>query len=134
MPLIRIDVIEGRSQDDLAAISTAVHRGLTECFNVPKRDQFQVITEHRPGWLLYNPAYLGIERTDGIVVVQVFLSSGRAPEMKQSFYSRVAQLMAETAHTRPQDVMITLVENERADWSFGNGVAQYLTLPREQWK
>ena len=134
MPLIRIDVIEGRSQADLAAISSAVHRGLTECFNVPERDQFQVITEHRRGRLLYNPAYLGIERTDGIVVVQVFLSSGRTPEMKQSFYSRVAQLMAETAHTRRQDVMITLVENERADWSFGNGVAHYLTLPREQWK
>jgi hypothetical protein len=67
-------------------------------------------------------------------MVQVFLSSGRSPELKQTFYARAAQLIAETAHTRPQDVMITLVENERADWSFGNGVAQYLTLPREQWK
>jgi 4-oxalocrotonate tautomerase len=134
MPLIRIDVIEGRSEADLSAISSAVHRGLTECFNVPERDQFQVITEHRPGRLVYNPAYLGIERTDGIVVVQVFLSSGRTPELKQSFYARVAQLIAEMTRTRPQDVMITLVENERADWSFGNGVAQYLTLPREEWK
>lgn len=134
MPLIRIDVIEGRSEADLAAISTAVHRGLTECFNVPERDQFQVITEHRAGRLVYNPAYLGIDRTDGLVVIQVLLSSGRTPELKQSFYSRVAQLIAETANTRPQDVMITLMENERADWSFGNGVAQYLTLAREQWK
>lgn len=134
MPLIRIDVIEGRSEADLAAISAAVHRGLTECFNVPERDRFQVITEHRAGRLIYNAGYLGVDRTDGIVLVQVFLSSGRTPELKQSFYSRVAELIVETAHTRPQDVMITLVENERADWSFGNGVAQYLALPKEQWK
>ena len=84
MPLIRIDVIEGRPEADLAAIGAAVHRALVECFNVPERDQSQVITE--------------------------------------------------AAHTRPQDVMITFVEHERQDWSFGNGVAQYLTLPREQWK
>jgi 4-oxalocrotonate tautomerase len=134
MPLIRIDVIEGRPAADIAAIGTAVHRALVECFSVLERDQFQVITEHRRGHLVYNAAYLGIERTDGIVVVQVFLSSGRSPQLKQKFYARTVQLIAETAHTRPQDVMITLVENEREDWSFGNGVAQYVTLPKDEWK
>lgn len=134
MPLIRIDVIEGRSDADLAAISEAVHRGLVECFGVPERDQFQIITEHRPGRLVYNTSYLDIERTDGIVIVQVCFSTGRTDEQKQAFYAFVTKQIAERANTRPEDVMIALVENTRSDWSFGNGVAQYLTLPKEQWK
>jgi len=134
MPLIRIDVIEGHSDTELAALSAAVHRGLVECFGVPERDQFQVITEHRPGRLVYNSSYLDIERTNGIVVVQVFFATGRTDEQKKAFYEFVTKQIAEHGTTRPEDVMITLVENSRADWSFGNGVAQYLTLPREQWK
>jgi len=35
---------------------------------------------------------------------------------------------------RPEDVTIVLTENKRADWSFGQGLAQYLVLPQEQWK
>lgn len=134
MPLVRIDTIEGRPDGDLSAIGAAVHRALVECFAVPERDQFQVITQHRRGALIYNRDYLGIERTDGIVLVQVFLSTGRSEEQRKAFYARTAHLISEQAHTRPQDVVISLVENTRGDWSFGNGVAQYLTLPKEEWR
>jgi 4-oxalocrotonate tautomerase len=134
MPLVRIDVLDGHSESELAAISAAVHRALTECFGVPLRDRFHVITEHRQGRLVYDPAYLGVARTDGIVLVQVFLSAGRTVEQKTAFYALAAALIAEGAHVRPEDVGINLVENTRADWSFGNGVAQYLTMPSDQWK
>jgi len=42
-------------------------------------------------------------------------------------------LIAAAAAVRPKDVLITLLEKTRADWSFGHGEAQYLTLPRERW-
>jgi phenylpyruvate tautomerase PptA (4-oxalocrotonate tautomerase family) len=134
MPLVRIDVIEGRSDTELAALGAAVHHALTTCFGVPDRDRFQLFTEHRRGRLVYDPAYLGVERTDAIVVVQVFFSTGRSAEQKQAFYALVADGIAQRTATRPDDVFISLVENTRADWSFGNGVAQYLTMPRETWR
>ena len=135
MPLIRIDVIEGQhSEADLAEVSAAVHRGIVEVFGVPERDQFQIITGHRTGRLVYNKSYLGIERTDGIVMVQVFFSTGRTDEQKKAFYALVATVIAERTRIRPEDVMISLIENTRSDWSFGNGVAQYLVLPKEEWK
>ena len=134
MPLIRIDVLEGRTETELAAIGAAVHRAMTECLDVPERDHFQVITEHRPGRLIYDPGYLNVERTDAVVFVQVVLSAGRSAEQKQAFYARTASLIASDAHLRPEDVAIILVENKREDWSFGNGVAQYLTLPKDQWR
>lgn len=135
MPLIRIDFIEGQQSDaDLAEVGAAVHRGIVEVFGVPERDQFQIITGHRPGRLVYNTSYLGIERTDRIVMVQVFFSTGRTDEQKKAFYALVAKVIAERTKIRPEDVMISLMENTRSDWSFGNGIAQYLTLPKEQWK
>jgi 4-oxalocrotonate tautomerase len=134
MPFVRIDLLRGRSEAQVAAIGESVQRALVETMNVPQRDRFQVITEHAPGRLAYNDAYLGVARTDGIVMVQVTLSAGRTMEQKQAFYARAAQLMAETAKVRPEDVAISLVESTREDWSFGNGMAQYVVLPKDQWK
>ena len=134
MPLVRIDLVEGRSAPQVAAISNAIQRALVDCLDVPERDQFQVINEHSPGRLIYNSGYLGVERTDGIVIAQVFLSSGRSTAQKQAFYARAAELLATEAAMRLEDVTIVLTENTRADWSFGQGLAQYLVLPQEQWK
>jgi len=134
MPLVPIDLVEGRSAPQVAAISNAIQRALVDCLDVPERDQFQVINEHSPGRLIYNSGYLGVERTEGIVIVQIFLSSGRSTAQKQAFYARAAELLAAEAATRPEDVTIVLTENTRADWSFGQGLAQYLALPQEQWQ
>lgn len=133
MPYVRIDLLKGRTEAQIAAIGNAVHQAMGECLGVPGRDHFQVINEHAPGRLVYSPGYLDIERTDGVVLVQVFLSAGRTTEQKQAFYARTAQLMAQSG-VRPQDVTISLVPSTREDWSFGNGVAQYVVLPKEAWK
>ena len=134
MPLVRIDVLEGRSDDQLAAIGAAIQRAMVECFDVPERDQFQIITEHRRGRLLYNAAYLDVARTDGIVIVQILFSTGRTNEQKAAFYARAAERLVDSAGVRREDVTIALHENSRADWSFGNGTASYLSLPKAQWK
>lgn len=134
MPLVRIDLIKGRPEAEVAAIGSAVHRAMVACLNVPDRDHFQVITEHAPGRLVYDPGYLEVKRTDGIVVVEVILSAGRTTEQKQAFYAKAAELLARDAGVRPEDVTITLVENIRENWSFGNGIAQYVVVPRDQWK
>jgi len=134
MPFVRIDLIKGRAEAEIAAISQAVHQAMVECLNVPARDQFQIINEHAPDRLLFSRDYLGIERGPGIVLVQVFLSSGRSTQQKQAFYARAASLMGQNAGVRAEDVTLSLTENTREDWSFGLGRAQYLELPREEWR
>ena len=108
---------------------------MIEHLNVPERDRFQVIGEHAPGRLVYDLRYLGVERTDGFVFVQVFLSAGRTIDQKRAFYARLAELLeGGPAGMQPEDVAVGLVENTREDWSLGKGEAQYLVLPKEQWK
>jgi phenylpyruvate tautomerase PptA (4-oxalocrotonate tautomerase family) len=134
MPLVRIDLIQGQHPETrIAALGQAVQDTLVETMNVPERDRFQVITEHPRNRLIYNASYLGVERSDGIVLVQVFLSKGRTTDQKQAFYAGVARRLA-SAGLRPEDLAISLVETTREDWSFGNGIAQYVVLPKEEWK
>ena len=134
MPFVRIDLREGKSASYIKAIGNAIQQAMIEHLDVPVRDHFQVISEHAPDHLVYDPGYLNVERTDEIVFIEVVLSAGRSTEQKRAFYARLTELLQENPGVRPQDVTIHFVENTREDWSFGNGEAQYLVLPREQWK
>ncbi len=80
MPLVRISLREGKSEACRSAIGEAVHRAMVETINVPALDRFQMITEHSPSGLIYDSTYLGIDRTDGVVFVQITLNAGRSVE------------------------------------------------------
>ncbi len=125
MPLVRISLREGKSAAYRLAIADAVHRAMVEAVNVPPQDRFQVITEHAPDSLVYDPTYLGVDRTDDVVFIQITLNAGRTTELKNALYARIAQYLAESPGVRPQDVLMNLVEVAKENWSFGNGVAQY---------
>jgi len=125
MPLVRISLRAGKSQAHRTAIGDAVHRAMVETINVPAQDRFQIITEHDTAGLVYDPSYLGISRTDELVVVQITLNAGRTTEMKKALYARIAELLAASAGVRREDVLVSLVEVTKENWSFGNGVAQY---------
>jgi phenylpyruvate tautomerase PptA (4-oxalocrotonate tautomerase family) len=125
MPLVRIAVRQGMPPARLAAIGDALHRAMVETINVPVKDRFQVITQHGAEGLVYDPSYLDVARTDGIVVVQITLNAGRTVEMKKALYARIADLLAASAGVRREDVFVSLVEVPKENWSFGNGLAQY---------
>jgi 4-oxalocrotonate tautomerase len=106
-------------------IGDAVYRAMVETINVPEHDRFQVIADHPTEGLIYDPGYLGINRTDDIVFIQITLNAGRTLEQKKALYARIAALLSEDLGIRPQDVLINLVECAKEDWSFGNGIASY---------
>ncbi len=127
MPLVRIDVLETRSEEDLAAIGDGVHRALVEAIGIPEQDRFQVLTRHSESELVFDRHYLGISRTAGIVFVQVTMSSGRTLEQKKSLFAAIARNLAKDPGVRAEDVLVNLVEVGKENWSFGNGIAQYAT-------
>jgi 4-oxalocrotonate tautomerase len=134
MPLVNIDLLEGRTQEELLLIGDLVHKAMVEQLDVPQRDRFQMITQHTRATLQFDRDYLDIERSDQFVMVRVTLSAGRSAKAKSAFYQKLAQLLADRIGLRSEDLAVILVENERADWSFGRGQASYLVLPREQWR
>lgn len=134
MPLVRIDLLAAYTAEDRKTIGDSVHRAMVDTLDVPERDRFQMIATHAADDFDFNRSYLDIERTDRFVLVEVTLSAGRTTEAKQAFYARLAESLTDAIGLRPEDLAVALIENQRQDWSFGNGEASYVTLPREQWR
>jgi 4-oxalocrotonate tautomerase len=126
MPFVRIFLQEGTSPEYRKAIADGVHRALIESIAIPPGDRFQVITQHPPGELIYDPDYLGVSRSDRVVFVQITLSAGRKPQQKRTLFKRMAEILAESPGHRPEDLLVNLVEVAWENWSFGNGDAQYM--------
>jgi 4-oxalocrotonate tautomerase len=125
MPLVRIALRAGSDAAFRAAISEGVHEAMVTAINVPAADRFQVITEHAADGLVYDPEYLGIRRSPGLVIVQIMLNAGRTVEQKKALYARIADNLGRAPGVRREDVFVNLVEVPKENWSFGNGEAQY---------
>jgi 4-oxalocrotonate tautomerase len=125
MPLVRISLREGTSGQYRQALADGVHQAMVEAIEVPAQDRFQIITEHPANGLIYDPSFLGVERSDNLVMVQITLSVGRKPGQKRKLFQRMAEILAKNPGLRPQDLFINLVEVAWENWSFGNGEAQY---------
>ena len=125
MPLVRISLLRGKPAEFRRRAGDAVHRALVETIDVPAQDRFQLITEHEPGDLVYDSSYLGILRTDNVIVIQITISAGRSLEKKRALYRAIAANLKKDLGLRPEDAWINLVEVAKENWSFGNGVASY---------
>jgi phenylpyruvate tautomerase PptA (4-oxalocrotonate tautomerase family) len=125
MPLVRISLREGKSEPYSRALENGVHQAMVEAIEIPAQDRFQIVTQHSANDLIYDSTYLGVQRSDDIVMVQITLSAGRKPGQKRKLFQRMAEILAKDPGLRPQDLMINLVETAWENWSFGNGEAQY---------
>ena len=126
MPLVRIDVNQGRSPEDLRRLSRGIHDAILAEYGIPERDYFHVVAEHPQGQIVAQDAGLGFERTPDVVMIQIFTQAGRSQEAKQSLYAAIAARL-EGVGVAGRDVFIGYVENAAGDWSFGFGRAQYVT-------
>ncbi|MGN4188785.1 tautomerase family protein [Burkholderia gladioli] len=125
MPFTRIAVREGRSVEDRRALSAGVHRALQRAFNVPEDDIFMLVTQHAAEDFIFGRRYLGIERSDDLVMLQITVSDTRTREQKRELYRLIVEELGASPGVRPEDVLISLVEVKLDDWSFGMGLAQY---------
>jgi len=125
MPLIRISLKEGKSEAWRKAIADCVYTALRETFNVPDEDRFITISEHDEDSFLFSRTYMGIARTDDLVILQITVSNTRNVEQKKALFARIAELLSRNPGLRREDVFINLIEVAKENWSFGNGIAQY---------
>lgn len=122
---MRIDVVEGRSDDQIRVLLDTVQQVMEDVFAAPPRDRYQVLTEHKPGRLVLEDTGLGLRRSDGVVLVQV-VQQGRTDRQKRALYAALADRLQQQAGVRPEDLVVSVVANSRGDWSFGMGRAQFL--------
>lgn len=126
MPLVRMTMHEGRTPQEKRRLADIVQEVMLEHFAAPSGDRYQILEELPLGSIIAEDTGLGIERSDGIVIVQI-TQQGRSDEQKQAVYRELAARLDQADLVRPEDLIVSVVANERADWSFGHGRAQFLT-------
>ena len=125
MPLVRIDLAQGKSQEYKEHICEAIYQAMRETINVPENDRFMIINEHAPNNLQYDRTYLGVNKSDDNIFIQITLNAGRSVELKRNFYKAIADKLHASIGLRKEDTFINLIEVSKENWSFGNGEAQY---------
>ncbi len=126
MPLLRIDVVEGRSKEQLKLLCDCIHKAMVDAFHVPVTDRYQIVHQHQPETLLVEDTGLGYPRTSHLVVISM-VSRPRTAEAKVKFYELVCTRLGTECGVPPTDVVINISSNHDEDWSFGRGRAQFLT-------
>ena len=125
MPLTHISLRAGKPETYQQAIFDSLYRAMRETFNVPEDDQFMTITEHDAATFRYGASYLGVARSDDLVLIQLTVSNTRTEEQKKALFRRIAELLGESPGIRSEDVFVSLVEVPKENWSLGHGLAQY---------
>ncbi|MFV8764931.1 tautomerase family protein [Aerococcus urinaeequi] len=125
MPLVRIDLLEGNTAEFKSQLGELVYQSMLETIGIPEEDKFVVVNDLKAEELIFSTNYLGVDRTDGIVIIQITMNEGRTTEVKKALYKTVADNLNNQLDIRKEDVFINLVEVNKENWSFGNGIAQY---------
>ncbi|MFK9083896.1 tautomerase family protein [Pseudomonas neuropathica] len=125
MPLVRVDLKKQQDPTYAKRIGQQIYAALRSAIGVPENDNFQILAEHDEQHFIFDPHYLGIQRTDALVVIQITLSEGRTLEQKKLLYKTIVENLNTQLAVRLEDVFINLVEVKKENWSFGNGIAQY---------
>jgi phenylpyruvate tautomerase PptA (4-oxalocrotonate tautomerase family) len=125
MPLVRVDLKKQQDPTYAKRVGQLIYAALRSAIGVPENDNFQILAEHDEQHFIFDPQYLGIQRTDGLVVIQITLSEGRTLEQKKLLYKTIVDSLNTQLAVRQEDVFINLVEVKKENWSFGNGIAQY---------
>ena len=121
MPFVKI-YYRRDNHADPKPIGDAVHEALVAQANVPRDDRFHVFLPLDD--IVADPAYGGVQRSDRLVIVEITLNAGRTVEIKKNLYADIARRL-DAAGIRPDDVMVSLVEVTKENWSFGGGRATY---------
>ncbi|MFK7964909.1 MAG: tautomerase family protein [Burkholderiaceae bacterium] len=125
MPFTNISLKKGKSLEFRKTLMEQVYLAMRETISIPENDRFATVTELEPGNFNNSGDYAGIDRSEDIVFVRITINAGRTVEKKQALYAEIARRFQADPGVRPEDIVISLIEVAKEDWSLGNGIAQY---------
>ena len=120
MPLVNINILKGKSPEYVRAVTDGINAAVIETMGFPEDDRYQIVHEVEPHCLQFQ------ERTEDRVMMHLTMRAGRSNKAKQAFYAKVVENLARDPGIKPENVLITIVENHDIDWSFRDGVAQFV--------
>jgi phenylpyruvate tautomerase PptA (4-oxalocrotonate tautomerase family) len=123
MPIVNISILSGKSPEYIKAVGDGINSAVIETMGFPLDDRYQIIHQ-------LDSECLQLQGRDGDrVMMHLVMRAGRSNESKQAFYKKVVENLAANPGIPPANVMITISENHDIDWSFRDGLAQFIVNP-----
>lgn len=123
IPLVRIDLDETVSDGDRIAIAHGLHAAVVDALDeVPDEDNFQIMTVHAPGELVFHPTYAGPGRPvnrQKVIYVQILIDREHSGAIKQRLYAGIARELSKVGVTR-DELFVALHFNGPDDWWAGS--------------
>ena len=111
MPLVRIDIVEGRTDAEIRTLTDTVQDCIVATFDVPQSDRYQIVTEHKPGRMTLLDTGLGFDRTDRMIAIQGVAGAGKSSVLKP-----VAEVLREEGHPviglAVQNTLVQMLESD----------------------
>jgi phenylpyruvate tautomerase PptA (4-oxalocrotonate tautomerase family) len=120
MPLVTISILKGKSPEYIKAVADGINAAVIETMGFPEDDRYQIIHQLEPTCLEFQ------SRDEDRVMMHLIMRAGRSNKAKQAFYKKCVENLAKNPGIKPANVLITITENHDIDWSFRDGVAQFV--------
>jgi phenylpyruvate tautomerase PptA (4-oxalocrotonate tautomerase family) len=95
MPLTRIALRRGKSATYQTALTNGIYQAMRETFDMPEDDLFMIIDEHDEATFAYGATYMGIARTDDLIMIQITCNNTRTVQKKAALYKRIAERLSQ---------------------------------------
>lgn len=115
MPIVRVEIREGKSPEHKKAILDGVHAALIEAFKIPDWDRLQLLYELPPS------RFEAGHKSDNVTIVTITAFAGRSREAKKRLYSAIADKLAADPGIAGTDLTIVLMEPPLEDWGIKGG-------------
>lgn len=110
MPKIRIDILEGKSEQYKKQLLNIVHDSLVEAIKIPDYDRIQILNEHKAANFEIPPG-----KTENYTSIEILMFPGRSIEAKRALYRILTENLSSLG-IKEYDVMIILIEPPLESW------------------
>jgi phenylpyruvate tautomerase PptA (4-oxalocrotonate tautomerase family) len=120
MPFVTITILENKGKDYIKAVSDGINNAVIATMDFPLDDRYQVV--HQVG----QECFQYQDRQEDRIMMHLVMRSGRSNKAKQAFYKMVTENLSKVPGIRPENIFITITENHDVDFSFKDGIAQFV--------
>ena len=114
MPLVRIEIVKGKSAEYKKTLLDCIHEGLLESIGIADWDRFQRIIEIDRADFETAP-----EKTDQFMIIEITMFQGRTKEQKKALIETVTRKLGERLGILPTDIFIVIQEPPNENWGLG---------------
>lgn len=111
MPLVKIEIIKGKSLEYKKTVLDAVHVALENAIQIENWDRFQRLYEIEDD--LFERSK---NKTDKFTMIEITMFPGRTKEQKSKLYKEIVKELNQRLGIEPTDIFIVINEPANENW------------------